>query len=172
MFLKEVIEYVLLCRGHLEVPSTCPINLQDDLIKCWSFDPEDRPSFHHLVNVFKDLLRGLVRYGSPVQNRKKAVDLNRDVILSEPWPNSFKKLRHHGDDCIQRVLDKGMPREYELQPRKLEQCLSDQELDPLDLASDHATTFGCPRESLPKDSELGEIHMYTAHWGKGRYPPS
>ena len=66
MFLKEVMEYVVICRGHLEVPLTCPMLLQDDLIKCWSYDPEDRPSFHCLVNVFKKLLRESFLSESPV----------------------------------------------------------------------------------------------------------
>ena len=57
LFLQEVIDYVVICRGHLEVPLNCPILLQDNLIKCWSYDSEDRPSFHYLVKVFKELLR-------------------------------------------------------------------------------------------------------------------
>ena len=46
------------------------------------------------------------------------------------------------DDWLQRVLDNGMPDEYQIEDysRKLEQCSTpDLDLDPLDLASDQGT---------------------------------
>ena len=47
-------------KDHLEIPPTCPEVLSDQIIKCWSFNPEDRPSFAMLLIVIKELLRELV----------------------------------------------------------------------------------------------------------------
>ena len=47
--------YVCHCGGHLEVPPLCPPPLADQLIQCWTYNPEDRPSFDNLLKIIKEL---------------------------------------------------------------------------------------------------------------------
>ena len=84
MSVQEVIYYVVTCGGHLEIPLICPKLLKDELIKCWSYDPNARPSFHHLENFIKELLRDVARSDSPnpddgIQN--VSADIKEDNTL-------------------------------------------------------------------------------------------
>ena len=78
MSVQEVIYYVVTCGGHLEIPLICPKLLKDELIKCWSYEPNDRPSFHHLVDEIKELLRDVARSDSPNPD-----DLARTISLDD-----------------------------------------------------------------------------------------
>ena len=53
---SEVKNFVCHCGGHLEVPPLCPPPLADELIQCWSYNPDDRPTFDTLLKVIKELL--------------------------------------------------------------------------------------------------------------------
>ena len=61
MSFSEVIDYVVHCRGQLDVPLTCNPELKDLMIKCWNFIPSDRPSFHEILNDVRELYRELIR---------------------------------------------------------------------------------------------------------------
>ena len=44
-------------RGHLDVPPLlAPLPLANELVKCWAYDPQDRPSFDTLLKEIKGLL--------------------------------------------------------------------------------------------------------------------
>ena len=50
----EVKEYVI-NKGHLEIPEICHPILCENLLKCWSYNPGDRPSFSTLHSNFETL---------------------------------------------------------------------------------------------------------------------
>ena len=54
--MSDVMHNVCMQRQHLDVPLNCPSELADALSQCWSFSPNDRPSFSYLVYVFKGYL--------------------------------------------------------------------------------------------------------------------
>ena len=54
--MSDVMHNVCLQREHLDVPLNCPSELADALTQCWSYFPNDRPSFSYLVNIFKEHL--------------------------------------------------------------------------------------------------------------------
>ena len=54
--MSDVMHNVCLQREHLDVPLNCPSELADALTQCWSYSPNDRPSFSYLVNIFKEYL--------------------------------------------------------------------------------------------------------------------
>ena len=51
----QVKNFVCHNRGHLDVPILCPPPLGEQLVKCWAFSPEDRPSFLSLLKTIKEL---------------------------------------------------------------------------------------------------------------------
>ena len=54
---SEVRNFVCHNRGHLEVPQRCPEKLGQELLKCWAFNPSDRPTFSGnfiLTNFWKN----------------------------------------------------------------------------------------------------------------------
>ena len=54
---NEVKNYVCHRRGHLDVPPLlAPLPLANELVKCWAYDPQDRPSFDSLLKEIKGLL--------------------------------------------------------------------------------------------------------------------
>ena len=38
------------------MPPLCPPPLADQLVQCWNYDPDNRPTFDTLLKVIKDLL--------------------------------------------------------------------------------------------------------------------
>ena len=48
---SEVIYYICHRKGHLEIPTLCPTTLNNLLLKCWNFHPENRPSFAAILEV-------------------------------------------------------------------------------------------------------------------------
>ncbi len=52
---SEVKNFVCHNRGHLEIPTLCPPPLGEQLVQCWAFAPEDRPSFSILLKTIKEL---------------------------------------------------------------------------------------------------------------------
>ena len=54
--LPAVINFICDHKGHLDVPQLCPNELKELLIKCWSYDPNDRPSFDSLLQLIQQLL--------------------------------------------------------------------------------------------------------------------
>ena len=55
IWLFQVKNFVCHNRGHLEVPILCPPPLGEQLVKCWAFTPEERPSFLILLKTIKEL---------------------------------------------------------------------------------------------------------------------
>jgi len=54
---NEVKNFVCHRRGHLDVPPLlAPLPLANELVKCWAYDPQDRPSFDTLLKEIKGLL--------------------------------------------------------------------------------------------------------------------
>ena len=53
---SEVTNYVCNQGGRLSVPPLCPPPLADQLVQCWNYDPDNRPTFDTLLKVIKDLL--------------------------------------------------------------------------------------------------------------------
>ena len=52
--IPQIISYVCQLNGHLEYPSLCPEcppTFLDQLNDCWRYDPQERPSFHILVDI-------------------------------------------------------------------------------------------------------------------------
>ena len=48
---SEVIFYICHRKGHLDIPTLCPTSLNNLLLKCWNFHPENRPSFAAILEV-------------------------------------------------------------------------------------------------------------------------
>ena len=46
-------------KSHLDVPSSCPEPLADQLLKCWAYNPTDRPSFAVLLDTITELMTKL-----------------------------------------------------------------------------------------------------------------
>ena len=40
----------------MDIPSLCPPPLATQLIQCWAYNPEDRPSFEALYNTIEELI--------------------------------------------------------------------------------------------------------------------
>ena len=40
----------------MDIPSLCPPPLATQLIQCWAYKPEDRPSFEALCNTIEQLI--------------------------------------------------------------------------------------------------------------------
>ena len=51
----EVFEYVR-AGGQLEVPDRAPATLSDLMLRCWSYDPEERPNFAHSLRTIEEEL--------------------------------------------------------------------------------------------------------------------
>ena len=74
----EVIDYVVHCRGQLNVPLTGNQELNALMIKCWNFRPSERPSFHEILNDIRELYRELIRL--ELSPRQRNNDDNADRI--------------------------------------------------------------------------------------------
>ena len=46
-------------KSHLDIPSSCPDPLADQLLKCWAYNPTDRPSFAVLLDTIEELMTEL-----------------------------------------------------------------------------------------------------------------
>ena len=53
---SDVMHQVCIKNEHLDIPENCPPTLKDHLLKCWKFNPSDRPSFSNLLIVLQELL--------------------------------------------------------------------------------------------------------------------
>ena len=51
--LPSVINFICDQKGHLDVPKLCPDELKGQLTKCWSYDPNERPSFDSLLQLIQ-----------------------------------------------------------------------------------------------------------------------
>lgn len=55
--------YTLLERGErLLQPTTCTIDVYMLMIKCWTVDPDSRPTFRELIEDFSKMARDPQRY--------------------------------------------------------------------------------------------------------------
>ena len=78
MSVSEVIDYVVHCRGQLDIPLTCNRELKNLMVKCWNFKPSERPSFHEILNDIRELYRELIRL--ELSPRQRNNDDNADRI--------------------------------------------------------------------------------------------
>lgn len=82
---SEVTNFVCHNRGHLDIPTLCPPPLGEQLVKCWSFNPEERPSFLVLLKtikelfVYKDQLQAMVCHRWYVPNLVQSNGNSRDT---------------------------------------------------------------------------------------------
>ena len=53
---SDVMHHVCIKNGHLDIPQNCPPTMKAHLLKCWKFNPSDRPSFSNLLIVLQELL--------------------------------------------------------------------------------------------------------------------
>ena len=51
---SDVMHHVCIKNEHLDTPKNCPPELKDHLLKCWKFNPIDRPSFSNLLIVLQE----------------------------------------------------------------------------------------------------------------------
>ena len=54
--MSDVMHEVCVLNQHLDVPRNCPLELSDQLSHCWSYYPQDRPSFRDLLHIIKKYL--------------------------------------------------------------------------------------------------------------------
>ena len=54
--MSDVMHEVCVLNQHLDVPRNCPLELSDQLSQCWSYYPQDRPSFRDLLHIIKKYL--------------------------------------------------------------------------------------------------------------------
>ena len=66
-------------KDHLEIPPSCPQTLSEQLMNCWSYYADDRPSFAALLIVIKDLLRELVLQSQNVDSEEIYHELISDA---------------------------------------------------------------------------------------------
>jgi proto-oncogene tyrosine-protein kinase ROS len=52
---QEVMEFVP-AGGHLDIHSECPERLQNLMLRCWSYNPEERPTFAECLEQIRELL--------------------------------------------------------------------------------------------------------------------
>ena len=53
---REVLN-MLDCERRLECPASCSPGLYSVMLRCWAYDPEDRPTFQDLLFLIEDLLK-------------------------------------------------------------------------------------------------------------------
>ena len=51
---SDVMHHVCIKNEHLDIPQNCPPKLKDHLLKCWKFNPSDRPSFSNFLIVLQE----------------------------------------------------------------------------------------------------------------------
>ena len=51
--MSDVIHDVGILGHHLDIPPNCPKGLSDQLVQCWNYNPNDRPSFSKLVHIIQ-----------------------------------------------------------------------------------------------------------------------
>ena len=51
--MSDVIHDVGILRHHLDIPLNCPTDLSHQLVQCWNYNPNDRPSFSKLVCIIQ-----------------------------------------------------------------------------------------------------------------------
>ncbi|XP_029733314.1 proto-oncogene tyrosine-protein kinase ROS isoform X3 [Aedes albopictus] len=88
----EVLHYVR-DGGRLGRPQDCPDKLYDLMLKCWSYSPDDRPTFRYLLEVLKNLkeetsdsIKITSQFPCKVQN---GAVFNRSYLLSDINHNPF-----------------------------------------------------------------------------------
>ena len=54
--MSDVMHNVCIHKEHLDVPQNCPSELAEALSQCWSYSPNDRPSFCYLLHIFEGYL--------------------------------------------------------------------------------------------------------------------
>lgn len=54
--MSDIMHEVCILNQHLDVPRNCPLELSDQLSQCWSYFPQDRPSFGDLLHIIKSYL--------------------------------------------------------------------------------------------------------------------
>ncbi|XP_039452249.1 proto-oncogene tyrosine-protein kinase ROS isoform X4 [Culex pipiens pallens] len=88
----EVLHYVR-GGGRLGRPQDCPEELYQLMLKCWSYSPEDRPTFRYLLEVLKSLkertsdsIQITSQFPCKVQN---GAIFNRSYLLSDINHNPF-----------------------------------------------------------------------------------
>ena len=74
-------------NGHLEYPSLCPSTILDQLNECWKYDPQDRPSFHILVDCFNETKTELGKLIPDIQNSR------------------LEELHQTADDQVDKITD-------------------------------------------------------------------
>ncbi|XP_062538058.1 proto-oncogene tyrosine-protein kinase ROS isoform X3 [Armigeres subalbatus] len=88
----EVLHYVR-DGGRLGRPQDCPEELYQLMLKCWSYSPEDRPTFRYLLEILKSLkertsdsIKITSQFPCKVQN---GAVFNRSYLLSDINHNPF-----------------------------------------------------------------------------------
>ena len=66
--IQEVIEYVTIDKGTLEVPNHCPDSIRNVMKNCWKYQPQDRFSFEKILSI---LLEGFVKLPKPNETQKQ-----------------------------------------------------------------------------------------------------
>ena len=72
---------------HLEFPSLCPSTILDKLNECWKYDPQDRPSFHILVDCFHETKTELGKLIPDIQDSR------------------LEEIQQYTDDQVDKIPD-------------------------------------------------------------------
>ncbi|VDO79183.1 unnamed protein product [Soboliphyme baturini] len=53
---EDVMRYVVDHRKVMKMPNDCPVKLYDIMLRCWQYEPRDRPSFADLIDILFDYI--------------------------------------------------------------------------------------------------------------------
>ena len=87
----QVWSYVGMMNGHLEFPDLCPQLLREKLNECWHVEPDNRPSFHLLVDALRETKTEL------------------EAEMPDSGKNFQSKIYHDNSYYVKTKLDEHVP---------------------------------------------------------------
>lgn len=94
---EEVMELVIHRKQVLPCPETCPLQIYNLLINCWSYSAMSRPTFSKIVLIFDQIKR------SQFQGPRKQYSSASTALASSGNARSQRNTNHHNNDMRSHV---------------------------------------------------------------------
>ena len=106
--IQDVIDYLCIEKGTLEVPDSCPDNVSDILKRCWSSEPQDRYSFEEILSI---LILGKKNLSSSAHLPKSNGNKEQTDGVTGNGSGSNKSVQFHSDnqDLSLNIEDQNNP---------------------------------------------------------------